>query len=354
VLAGFGPATVPSGCVSGKPPSDGTTFTFRAEPLRPGTPVTPALLAQTAKRLCARAQKGTVVRVVGRDRLALTVPERLSPARVPRGAAATGRLFLYDWENNVLGAGCKPDPRNQNVTGGEAAGQRGAGSISRYAAVRLAATCKPTKTGRETTGTTYYLVDTESKKVLAGPGQSRRDLRDEVRLEHIHPTKTQETVAVPQGVTIVYATGPDNQTVADRLDASFALRDQPSLSGADITNPEQSFANAPGATGQPVVTFDFTRAGRKKWQATTRQIARRGRQNALRGQSEPASYQHFAIVLDNELITVPYINFHDNPDGLDGRDGAQISGGLTVTSAHNLVTILKFPLPVELVLLRVK
>ena len=59
-------------------------------------------------------------------------------------------------------------------------------------------------------------------------------------------------------------------------------------------------------------------------------------------------------MLDNELITVPYIDFHDHPDGLDGRDGAQISGGLTATSARDLVTILKFPRPVELVLLRVK
>ena len=38
--------------------------------------------------------------------------------------------------------------------------------------------------------------------------------------------------------------------------------------------------------------------------------------------------QHFAIALDNELISAPYINWQENPDGIDGATGAQISGSL--------------------------
>ena len=34
----------------------------------------------------------------------------------------------------------------------------------------------------------------------------------------------------------------------------------------------------------------------------------------------------FAIVLDGELVSRPIINFGENPNGIDGRTGAQISG----------------------------
>ena len=57
-------------------------------------------------------------------------------------------------------------------------------------------------------------------------------------------------------------------------------------------------------------------------------------------------------MLDNELISAPYISWRDNPDGIDGRDGSRISGGFTVDSAQRLANLLKtgaLPIRLELI-----
>ena len=59
--------------------------------------------------------------------------------------------------------------------------------------------------------------------------------------------------------------------------------------------------------------------GRRSAAPTTRSAATRSRRS-----------QHFAIALDNELVSAPYINWRENPDGIDGSTGAQISGGFTI------------------------
>ena len=62
---------------------------------------------------------------------------------------------------------------------------------------------------------------------------------------------------------------------------------------------------------------------------------------------------HFAVVLDNEVKTRPIIDFSQNPDGIDGRQGAQISGGFSSpTEAQDLATILQIgALPINLKLI---
>ena len=62
---------------------------------------------------------------------------------------------------------------------------------------------------------------------------------------------------------------------------------------------------------------------------------------------------HFAVVLDNEVKTRPIINYAENPDGIDGRQGAQISGGFnTVGEAQELATTLQIgALPITLKLI---
>ena len=46
--------------------------------------------------------------------------------------------------------------------------------------------------------------------------------------------------------------------------------------------------------------------------------------------------QHFAIVLDNQVITAPSIDYTQYPEGIDPSSGSEISGGFTATSATNL------------------
>ena len=104
------------------------------------------------------------------------------------------------------------------------------------------------------------------------------------------------------------------------------------------------------------MTFDFTGSGRKKWQEVTRQIARRGQASLPFLGDAVNARQHFAAVLDNKLITVPYIDFQENPDGIDGRNGSEISGGFNgsggIQRAQDLANLLKTgALPVKLKLI---
>jgi len=126
------------------------------------------------------------------------------------------------------------------------------------------------------------------------------------------------------------------------------LADQPALSGLEIKNPEQNFDNGPGGTGAPNVTFEFTDKGGKAWQKTTREIAQRGQENFFGGSANNA-FQHFAIVLDDEIISAPYIDFQQNPDGIDSANGSEISGGFQIDTAQNLANLLKTgALPIKL------
>ncbi len=57
-------------------------------------------------------------------------------------------------------------------------------------------------------------------------------------------------------------------------------------------------------------------------------------------------------MLDNELISVPQIDWHQYPDGLGGGHGSRISGGFTIDSAQQLANLLKtgaLPIKLELI-----
>ncbi len=189
-------------------------------------------------------------------------------------------------------------------------------------------------------------MDTDNEEVLAGPQENRADLSSEIEDKKIRESDKTKVVKVPSGTLVVKAEQSGSDT--SDADAYYVLRDQPALGGTDIKNPEQNFDQGPGGGGGPNVTFDFTGKGRKAWEETTREIAQRGTENNFGGDARQA-FQHFAIVLDNEIISAPFIDFNQNPDGIDPVNGSQISGGFTIKSAQNLANLLKTgALPLEL------
>jgi SecD/SecF fusion protein len=132
----------------------------------------------------------------------------------------------------------------------------------------------------------------------------------------------------------------------------YVLNDDPVLTGADVTNPQQSFDEGGGGTGAPNVTFGFTSHGQSVFQRVTREIARRGQEAQLPGVGKEAAQQHFAVVLDNQLITTPSIDYTKYPEGIDASQGSQISGGFTITSAQELASELQsgaLPIKLELI-----
>ncbi|TML85809.1 MAG: hypothetical protein E6G09_05055, partial [Actinobacteria bacterium] len=103
----------------------------------------------------------------------------------------------------------------------------------------------------------------------------------------------------------------------------------PEMTGGDLKL-SGTRADIDPQTNSPVVLMQFTGKGKKIFHTITRREAQRG---ALTCQGQTGSNavsqcaQHFAIVLDGQIQSAPYIDFVRNPDGIPGDNGAQIDMG---------------------------
>src|SRR3954451_7795418 len=286
----------------------------------------------------------------GQDQIEVNLPGVKDADQAARQVGSTAQLFFYDWEANILDDKCKTDadtnagqrqPINglraavlqpskcTNVgvgTGSNALGEDSAGGPSQAAV-------KPR----------YYVFDKNNKRPLNN-GQTYESRQDALDSLDAGDRANAEVVEVPAGVLVLREQKQNaNDPDPDRW---WVIQDRPGLSGTDIKNPEQGTDSSIG--NEPNVTFNFTSQGRKAFQAITRRVAQRGADNALGG-DPVATSQHFAIALDNALVSAPYINWKENPDGIDGSTGAEISGSFTIQSAQDLAKILKIgALPLKL------
>jgi SecD/SecF fusion protein len=313
---------------------------------------------------------------LGLDQISVSLPDVTNAQRAIDQVGTTAQLYFYDWEPNLIGReraiggrpGQQPSPGALKEATDEwkAAGR----SISKienqqllyagayptaYGAVQLAAGQKPVEdcSSCSTDRPRFYLFTKEKQpELIAGPEFSREDL-------YLKPTGEKRArgglvVEVPVGTVVVSEQPVDSGgTVVENAEPGwYALKDSPALSGTDITDPKQETDEL----GQPIVTFDFTDEGQDAFQEVTRTIAQRGQASAIGPVDDKTAEQssgHFAVVLDNEVTTRPIINFAENPDGIDGRMGAQISGGFaSVQEAQDLATILQIgALPINLKLI---
>jgi SecD/SecF fusion protein len=316
---------------------------------------------------------------LGDKNITVSLPGVTDTNRAVEQVGTTAQLYFYDWEPNLLGPekaigghpGQQPpkgalkaaekrwEDAGRNVKSFENQSLIVSGAYpNAYEAALLAAEQEPDDKC-ETCSVAkprYYLFEKEQPhKLLAGPELSEKDL-------YVSPTgeklpKDGIVVEVPAG-TVLVSELPEDES--GRIDETaqpgwFAIRDDPALSGNDITNPKQEY----GQSGEPNVTFGFTSSGESAFHEVTRQIAQRGQAQAI-GPVSPeeaaALSGHFAVVLDNEVKTRPIINFAENPDGIDGRNGAQISGGFSgehgLEQAQELATTLQIgALPINLKLI---
>ena len=310
---------------------------------------------------------------VGSDQIQVGIPGATSVGKATECATKPARLFFFDWEPNLIGRefligghpGREPpkgplkDATKEWQEAGRLPTKREnqqlivAGAFpSEYAAVKLASEQKP-KPGcpKCSSSATYYLfAKDKDHKLIDGPEFTKEDL-------YISPSgrKRPENIGkvlkVPQG-TIVVSEKPSDangQVLENAEPGWFALKDDPALSGTEITSPKQETDES----GAPNVTFKFTDSGRQYFQEVTRRIAQRGAASAIGPSSEEtaeATSGHFAVVLDNEVKTRPIINYAVNPDGIDGRTGAQISGGFnSIEDAQDLASFLqRGALPINL------
>jgi preprotein translocase subunit SecD len=138
-----------------------------------------------------------------------------------------------------------------------------------------------------------------------------------------------------EGTKVVEATG----SAADALCPSrcfFLIRDRPALTGADIASAELEFDPV---TDQPTVALTLTPEGQDRFAELTREVAERGaRQSSAGAPSESAG--HIALILDDRLLSLPIIDFTENPKGIEASSGVQIAGGFSATEAERLAQAL--------------
>jgi SecD/SecF fusion protein len=313
----------------------------------------------------------------GGNQISVGLPNVHDTARAIQEVGNTARLEFYDWEGNVLlpdgrtvaslGPGITSEPAATTLSQGAGTG---GGSMSLYDAVKLASK-QPVQVSRDNArqGPQYYMFGAPDSGACAiagraygftpAPGQhclisgpdsgpsAKQDLYSGATSIGINPAK-QQVLVVPQGIVVLQAV-PSSfahpPKVSDPATHFYVLKDHVALFGNDITNPQQ----ATDQSGAPDVQFGFSSHGKAAFQNVTARIAQRGAQVSGLGQTY---YQHFAVALDQLLITVPYINFRDNPDGIPGDTGADITGGFTSTSANDLATELRLgALPIQLKLI---
>ena len=313
---------------------------------------------------------------LGDREITVSLPGITDANRAAEEVGTTAQLYFYDWEPNLIGPqsaigghpGQQPpegplkasekrwENAGRNVKSTENKQLIFAGAYpTAYEAALLAAEQEPDEKCENCSVAKprFYLFEKEAPhELIAGPELSRKDL-------YISPTgekrpKNGIVVEVPAGVVLVseYPTDESGKLDETARPGWFAIKDNPSLSGNDITEPEQAY----GQFNEPIVKFGFTDKGQEAFQDVTRAIAQRGQAQAIGPVSAEQAAQlsgHFAVVLDNEVRTRPIINFQENPDGIDGRNGAQISGGFqNVQEAQDLATTLQIgALPINLKLI---
>src|ERR1700744_6512032 len=297
---------------------------------------------------------------LGNKNITAGLPGVTDANRAAEQVGTTAQLYFFDWEPNLIGPertigghpGQQPPPgavkklekewkaAGRNPESIENGSLIAAGAFpNAYSAALLAAEQEPNEECENCSSgkTQYYLFEKEAPhKLLAGPEQKKSDLYESPTGETL--PKDGIVIEVPAGTILVSELPVDSSGKVDETAQPgwFALKDNPALSGSEITEPKQEYTQG---SNEPNVSFKFTNDGRENFQKVTREIALRGAASAIgpvNAEQAAALSGHFAVILDNEVQSRPIINFQENPDGIDGRQGAQISGGFN--GEHGLET----------------
>jgi SecD/SecF fusion protein len=382
VVAGIPGAVKPKKTVLGLDLKGGVQLVYEGLPSAQTPTVTPDALQRAVDIMRSRVDQLGVsepqIQTTGGNQITVGLPNVSDTARAEAEVGTTAQLYFYDWEANAL----TPDGKivadqlqsqDQNAilisqgSGSLAPGDPGAGSMPLYQAVTLAS--KQTEwsgTNNSRAGPQYWMFGAPGSAacataahdqgtvpiagqhcLLSGPDDNLTDLY--AGLPNGVSQSEGQVLTIPRGWVVLQAI-PANFSDPPPIGSSsaefFVLKDNPALRGSDISNPQES---TDPNTGEPDVTFGFSGKGGAAFQNVTAQIARRGSLVSGLGQS---LNQHFAVALDNELITVPYIDYKQYPDGINPSNGSEISGSFTISSAQDLANELRLgALPINLKLI---
>ena len=382
IVAGIPGVAKPRKTVLGLDLKGGVELVYQAQPT-PQSPVNQTSLNRAVDIMRQRVDQLGVaepeIQTSGGNQISVGLPNVHDTARAEQQVGSTARLEFYDWEANAL----LPDGKTvagelpaQAPTGTGAAiaisqggGSPGGGSMPLYQAVQLASKQKPVSESSGVQlarkGPQYYMFGKPGSLActIAGkfygytpvPGQRCLLSGPDTTLQDLYTglpsgiTKSEgQVLTVPQGTVVLQAVPSkfsNAPKIYDPTTQFFVLRDNVGLFGNDITNPQQ----ATDPSGNPDVQFGFTSKGKNEFQSVTAAIARRGALLPPSPSAPQGFNQHFAVALDQQLVTVPSIDFKQYPQGIPGDTGADITGGFTVQSAQDLANQLRLgALPINL------
>jgi preprotein translocase subunit SecD len=369
----------------------GVQLVFLAEPT-PQSAVTRAALERAVMVMRNRADtlgvSGASIRILAGHRIDVQLPNVKNTALAERELGTTVRLEFYDWEANALtapGTTVASQLSTQGTTALEisqgspdlapGAASPDTGALPLYQAVELASK-EPQDITRSNAreGSEYYVFGAPGSTACATA--ARDESRTPAPGEHcvlaaviniasnaspstVHSqlassmpagvTLSQgQTLVVKQGTVVVQAV-PSSFTNWPAFGSEntyyYVLKDNVALFGNQITNPKEST----DSTGEPDVEFGFTASGASAFQRVTAQIANRGQVDSSGSETLD---QHFAVALDNQLLTVSSVDFRTYPDGITGGGGAVLGPGLSAAAARLLARELQLgALPVRLKLI---
>ena len=381
-LRGSGPSSTAPTHGSVAPSHGWVELDYLAEPTALAPAVTRGALERTVlimqERLRALGIGGAHVSVSGANEITVVLPNVRNTAQAEREVGTPAQLSFYDWEANALTPNGKTvasqllvrDPTTIEISQGSgplSPASPGSGSMGLYQAVQLAAKQQGwSSTANSRTGPQYWLFGAPGSAacaaaaraqgatptagqhcLLSGPDETLNDLK--AGLPAGVTASEGQVLAVPRGWVVLQAipaSFADPTPIGSPNAQFFVLKDNIALRGSDITNPQQTTDHN---TGTPSITFGFTSKGKSEFENITAHIAHRG--DLVSGLGQTLN-QHFAVVLDNQLITVPYIDFKQYPDGINGDQGADISGPFSISSAQDLANELRLgALPLNLKLI---
>jgi hypothetical protein len=96
----------------------------------------------------------------------------------------------------------------------------------------------------------------------------------------------------------------------------YGIRGSPALTGDDIVRSTVRRATDP-ETGTPLLVVDLTAAGSEAFARLTKEAARVG--------GRDQAWHHVAMVVGDEIVAFPEIDYDDYPDGIEDAPGIQIA-----------------------------
>ena len=235
-----------------------------------------------------RADRGQPARRRGRRPRGAT-----RSARPPSCSSTTGKRT-----SSTRTASTNPDEVNGGQQRDHAGSTRRSSGAQVQAADRRATASPPPRRASTPSTRSPSSRSTNAQALRVARGGARRADDAEKRANA-------EVLEVPEGVLVVRdekgPVGKDGKEPPEP-DRWWVIQDNPALSGTDIKNPEQNFDQQRRRRARSSRSTSRTRAARRS-RTITRRIAQRGVDNALPGVDPQNASQHFAIVLDDELVS---------------------------------------------------